>query len=112
MIIPYIVEENIFVIIVYSTENIKMFCYRLLENGKQMMKMPKKGEYVRLKNLERKVKSPFMIYADFESILVPEDNGKQNPEESYTNIKNMLLAVMALNWYVLMINLVNLLSLN
>ena len=53
-----------------------------------------------------------MIYADFESILVPEDNGKQNPEESYTNIKNMLLAVMALNWYVLMINLVNLLSLN
>ena len=77
-----------------------------------MIKMPKKGEYVRLKNLERKVKSPFMIYADFESILVPEDNGKQNPEESYTNIKNMLLAVMALNWYVLMINLVNLLSLN
>ena len=64
------------------------------------------------KILERKVKSPFMIYADFESILVPEDNGKQNPEESYTNIKNMLLAVMALNWYVLMINLVNLLSLN
>ena len=27
-----------------------------------------------------------MVYADFESILVPEDNGKQNPDESYTNI--------------------------
>ena len=26
-----------------------------------------------------------MIYADFESILVPENNGKQNPNESYTN---------------------------
>ena len=26
-----------------------------------------------------------MIYVDFEGILVPEDNGKQNPEESYTN---------------------------
>ena len=25
-----------------------------------------------------------MIYADFGSILVPEDNGKQNPNESYT----------------------------
>ena len=25
-----------------------------------------------------------MIYADFESILPPEDNGKQNPNESYT----------------------------
>ena len=26
-----------------------------------------------------------MIYADFESILVPETNEKQNPDESYTN---------------------------
>ena len=24
-----------------------------------------------------------MIYVDFEYILVPEDNGKQNPEQSY-----------------------------
>ena len=29
-----------------------------------------------------------MIYADFEIILVPEDNGKQNPNESYCNLKN------------------------
>ena len=28
---------------------------------------------------------PFIIYSDFESILVLEDNGKQNPEDSYTN---------------------------
>ena len=28
----------------------------------------------------KKNKSPFIIYADFESILVPEGNGKQNPE--------------------------------
>ena len=35
--------------------------------------MPKKGEYVKSKSFERKIKSPFMIYADFESILVPED---------------------------------------
>ena len=34
------------------------------------------------------IKSPFMIYADFEIILVPEDNGKQNPNESYCNLKN------------------------
>ena len=26
-----------------------------------------------------------MIYADIEIILVPEDNGKQNPNESYTS---------------------------
>ena len=47
--------------------------------------MPKKGEYVKFKNAERKIKSPFMIYADFESILVFEDNGKQNRNEFYTN---------------------------
>ena len=35
--------------------------------------------------LERKVKSRFLIYADFESILVPQDNGKQNLDESYAN---------------------------
>ena len=27
----------------------------------------------------------FMVYADFESILVPEANGKQNLDESCTN---------------------------
>ena len=37
------------------------------------------------KILEKKIKSPFMIYTDFESILVPEGNGKQNPNESYIN---------------------------
>ena len=26
-----------------------------------------------------------MIYPDFGSILVSEDNGKQNPDDSYTN---------------------------
>ena len=46
--------------------------------------MPKKGEYVKFKKFERKIKSPFMIYPSFESILVLENNGKQNPNESYT----------------------------
>ena len=32
-----------------------------------------------------KKKSPLMIYADFENILVAEDNGKQNLNESHTN---------------------------
>ena len=37
---------------------------------------------VGFKNYERKIKSPFIIYAVFESILVPENNGKQNPNGS------------------------------
>ena len=60
--------------------------------------MLKKGEYVRFKIYERKTKSLFIIYAAFESILVPDDNGKQNPKEHYTKkYQNMLLAVMDIN---------------
>ena len=47
-------------------------------SGKQMIEMPKKGEYLRFKNYERKIISPFMVYADSESVLVPEDDGSQN----------------------------------
>ena len=31
------------------------------------------------------MKSPLIIYSAFESILLPENNRKQNPEEVYTN---------------------------
>ena len=47
--------------------------------------MSKNGKYIKFKNLEVKIKSPFKIYAEFESILVPEHNGKQNPNEGQTN---------------------------
>ena len=40
-------------------------CHDIKSNGKQMTKMP---EYVRFKNYERKIKSPFRIYAYFGSI--------------------------------------------
>ena len=43
------------------------------------------GEYVKFKNFERKIKSSFMTYADYKSILVPEDNEMQHLNESYTN---------------------------
>ena len=32
-----------------------------------------------------KEKSSFWIHADFESISTPENNRKQNPDESHTN---------------------------
>ena len=35
--------------------------------------------------------SPFMISEDFESILVPEDNRKQNPEELYKQMSYIWL---------------------
>ena len=84
MIIHYTAEESIIVVIFYMLlkRHIKD-CFKIY--GKQRIIMPKKSEYVKFKKLERKIISPFMIYADFESTLVPEDDGKQNPNESYTN---------------------------
>ena len=43
---------------------------------KQRIIIPKKGKCNNIRNYERKPKSMFIIYADFESILVPEDNEK------------------------------------
>ena len=76
-----------FVVIVYKLLVQKKYIKRHVKdclkiNGKQIIKMPKKGENVRFKNYERKIKSPFV---DFKSILVPQDNEKQNSEESYTS---------------------------
>ena len=49
-------------------------CFNI--NGKQRIEMPKISEYVTFKNYERNIKL-FMIYADFENILVPEDSGSK-----------------------------------
>ena len=57
--------------------------------------MHKKGEFLKFKKYERKIKSPFIIYANFESILMPEKIEKQNLIQ--TDIKNILLAVMDKN---------------
>ena len=72
-------------------------CFKI--NGKKTIKMPKKGEYIKFKDWERKMKSPFMIYADFESILVTEDNPNQKIQMSLMlkNIKDMLFVVMVIN---------------
>ena len=80
-------------------------------SGKQRIIIPKNDEYVRFTNFERKIELPFMIYVDFERVLVLEDNGKQIRKSLIqTNIKNILLGVMTINKYVLMISLVRLLS--
>ena len=49
-------------------------CHKI--NGKQMVKMSIKARYVRFKNYKRTIKFPFMIYAHFKSILMPENNRK------------------------------------
>ena len=74
-------EENIFrqCLRAFSSEE-KLKC-----NVKDFFKVngkPKIVGYIRFKNSERKI--PFMMYADFESILVPKDNREKNLDEFYT----------------------------
>ena len=56
-------------------------CFKI--DRKQRIIMHKNSEYVKFRNYERKIKSLFIIYVDFASILEPENNEKQNPEESF-----------------------------
>ena len=44
----------------------------------EVLKMSTKSEYIKIKSYERKINLLFMIHTDFEGILVPQDNGKQN----------------------------------
>ena len=46
--------------------------------------MPQKDKYVKLKKCDRKIESPFVIYADFGNILVLEDKVKQITNVCYT----------------------------
>ena len=82
--------KNIFAVIAYrllvqkkTLESHIKDCSKI--NSKQRIIMPKKGEFIKFEYHERKIKFSFITFADFERILVPENNGKQYPEESYTN---------------------------
>ena len=85
---------------VFSTEEILKRhikdCFKT--NGKQRIIMHIKGEYVKFKNYERKMQSLFIIYADLKVFYcqkIMESKNRKNLIQ--TNIKNMLLAVMAVN---------------
>ena len=69
--------------------------------------MPEKDKYVKFKNYEKKTESLFMIYADFESTLVPEYYEKEIQKSLIqTNIKNKLFQL----WLYMLISLVSLLK--
>ena len=58
-------------------------CFEI--NDKQMIKMTKKRGIVKFKNYTTKIKPSLIIYTDFESIFISENNWKQNPDEPYNN---------------------------
>ena len=71
-------------------------CFKI--NGKQLIKMLKKDEYVRFKNYEEEIKLLSMNAAGLESILVLETMGsKILMRLSLTNIKIKLLSATVIN---------------
>ena len=88
MILHYIVEENNFVVIVcelldqQKNWNIVLkIAIQLILN--KLLKCLRRLNILNSKILGKKI--PLIIYAVFESVLAPEDNVKQNSNESYTN---------------------------
>ena len=58
-------------------------------NGTQATKLPKEGTKIKFKNHRNSMPVPFVIYADFESILVPEEKrsgSKSSEDESSTTL--------------------------
>ncbi|CAB4024618.1 Hypothetical predicted protein [Paramuricea clavata] len=64
-----------------SLEKHKETCLEV--NGTQAVKLPKEGTKIKFKNHRNSMPVPFVIYADFESILVPEERKveSENPED-------------------------------
>ena len=71
-------------------------CFKI--SDKKKIIMLKKGENVKFRNYERKIKSTIIIHANFESILVLENNGKKIQKILMrTNIKSIFFAVVTIN---------------
>ena len=56
----------------------------MIINGQQAIKMPNKGEKIMLKNYQRQLKAPLVIFADFEAITEKVQSRKPNAVDSYT----------------------------
>ncbi|CAB3984674.1 Gastrula zinc finger, partial [Paramuricea clavata] len=58
-------------------------------NGTQATKLPKEGTKIKFKNHRNSMPAPFVIYADFESILVPEEkkvDSENSEDKSSTDL--------------------------
>ena len=64
-----------------TLEKHKEYCY---ENESVKILMPPPGTYLRFNKFHHSEKVPFVIYADFESLIKPMDNCNPDPNKSYT----------------------------
>ena len=76
-------KRNTYACIVLMDLLVKMYLNRHEEdckkfNGSQAVEMPKPGDVVKFMNYDRTIYTPFVIYADFEAIVVPTTKEKKN----------------------------------
>ena len=64
-----------------TLEKHKEYCYK---NESVKTLMPPPGTYLEFKNFHHSEKAPFVVYADFESLIKPMDNCNPDPNKSYT----------------------------
>ena len=55
------------------------------QHDAQKIELPEPGTMLSFKNYYRKMRVPFVVYADFESFIKPIDTCQPNPNTSYTN---------------------------
>ena len=67
--------------ILESLNKHKEYCYK---NKSVIIDMPPQNTYLRFKNFRYSERAPFVIYADFESLIKPMDNCDPDPNKSYT----------------------------
>ena len=63
------------------------------DNETVRIEMPKEGSLVKFQDGQNQFKFPFIMYADFESILEPIEATNPNPESSYTKVINQQIPI-------------------
>ena len=58
------------------------------DNESVRVEMPKQGSTIEFKDGQNQFRVPYIMYADFESILEPMDHGSSDPNQSYANEVN------------------------
>ena len=58
------------------------------DNESVRVEMPKQGSTIEFKDEQNQFKVPFIMYADFESILKPIESPNPNPNQPYTDKVN------------------------
>ena len=93
-----------------KNEHKKFFCLRCLngfgsqtlldsheelcrENEVVRIKMPKEGSFVKFRNNYKKMDMPFVIYADFESLMRSISSVQPNPRKPYTEKKMLHIPI-------------------